>query len=35
MAVPGDPTERRPDLRVSSAYRPVDRGKVKEVVQEP
>jgi hypothetical protein len=33
--VPDDPTGRLPDLRVSSAYRPVDQGKVKEVIQEP
>jgi hypothetical protein len=35
MAVPGDPTGRRLDLRVPSTYRPMDRGKVKEAVQEP
>jgi hypothetical protein len=34
MAVPDDSTGRQPDLRVPSAYRAVDRGKVKEVVQE-
>jgi hypothetical protein len=35
MAVPGDPTGRRLDLMVSSAYRLLDRGKVKEAIQEP
>jgi hypothetical protein len=35
MAVLGDPIGRRPDLRVLLAYRSVDRGKVKESVQEP
>jgi hypothetical protein len=34
MAVLDDPTERRPDLRVPSACRPVDWWNVKEVVQE-
>jgi hypothetical protein len=34
MVVPDDSTGRQPDLRVPSAYRPVDRGKVKEVVQD-
>jgi hypothetical protein len=33
--IPGDPTGRRPDLRVPSACRTVDRGKVKEAIQEP
>jgi hypothetical protein len=35
MAVPGDPIGRRLDLRVPSTYRPVDREKVKQAVQEP
>jgi hypothetical protein len=35
MAVPGDSTGRRRDQRVPLAYRPVDRGKKMEAIQEP